>query len=38
MEKSLPNSIALASGYDIRNMACAGSAEKTRKKDKSHKQ
>lgn len=35
MEKSLPNSIALASSYDIRNMACAGSAEK---KDKSHKQ
>ena len=30
MEKSLPNPIALAPSYNIRNMACAGRAEKTR--------
>lgn len=27
MEKSLPNAIALAPSYNIRNMACAGRAE-----------
>lgn len=33
MEKSLPNPIALAPSYNIRNMACAGRAGKKKAGD-----